>query len=281
MNVKREKVKYLPLIGMAVFILLIQIFGMLMSGPFQSYGMQVFAEPESMVNPLLFIGIFLAFTALILLIIKLEREWPLRLFIMFAVALTMYYVFIALVPFALALFLTIAITLILYKYPEWYVIDAVAIIIGTGAASIFGISLGIVPTLILLSVLAIYDAISVYKTKHMVSLAEGVMDMKMPVLFIIPRNRGYSSLEESKLGEDAYFMGLGDAVIPTILVVSANLLPGSRMIGFISLPALGAMIGTFIGYLVLTFFIGKGKPQAGLPFLNSGAIIGFLVAMLI
>jgi len=36
----------------------------------------------------------------------------------------------------------------------------------------FGISLAIIPTLLLLVVLAVYDYIAVYRTKHMVALAE-------------------------------------------------------------------------------------------------------------
>ena len=74
----------------------------------------------------------------------------------------------AIVAIILAIFLVI----ILYKYPEWYVIDISGIIIGTGAIAIFGMSLGILLVIILLIGLAIYDAISVYKTKHMIVLAD-------------------------------------------------------------------------------------------------------------
>ena len=53
---------------------------------------------------------------------------------------------------------------------------------------IFGVSLGTVPVILLLVILAVYDAISVYKTKHMITLAEGVIDLKTPILFVIPKN---------------------------------------------------------------------------------------------
>jgi len=46
---------------------------------------------------------------------------------------------------------------------------------------------------------------------------------------------------------------------------------------FINIPALGAMIGSLAGLVVLLWFVNKGKPQAGLPPLNGGAIIGFLI----
>jgi presenilin-like A22 family membrane protease len=139
------------------------------------------------------------------------------------------------------------------------------------------------PAIILLVILAVYDAISVYKTKHMVSLAEGVMDLKLPILFVIPKRLDYSFREENFNNDDkerdAFFMGLGDAVMPTILVVSANVFIEHS--GIISYPALGGVIGTVIGFFALSVFIMKGKPQAGLPFLNSGVILGYFVGVIL
>ena len=79
-------------------------------------------------------------------------------------------------------------------------------------------------------------------------------------------------------------MGLGDAVIPTILVISSNLFLHQynqvNLLGF-SYPTLFTIIGIFIGYIALMIYVIKGKPQAGLPFLNTGAILGFFVGILI
>ncbi len=150
------------------------------------------------------------------------------------------------------------------------------------------------PTLILLILLAVYDAISVYQTKHMLALAEGVMDMKVPILFVIPNHLNFSFREykyDKDAKREAFFMGLGDAVMPTILVVSANVfitqadylnmlifeLPG---IGIINSPALGAAVGTIVGFAALMVVVAKGKPQAGLPFLNTGAILGYVLGCL-
>ena len=170
----------------------------------------------------------------------------------------------------------------LYKYPEWYVIDLCGVIVGAGAIAIFGISLSILLVIILLVVLAVYDAISVYQTKHMIDLADTVMDLKLPVLLVVPKIRRYSLINETKslkekLKEheerDAFFMGLGDIVMPGILVVAAyhNISNGLPV-------ALSVLGGTLIGFLVLMTFVIKGKPQAGLPLLCSGAILGYLIS---
>jgi presenilin-like A22 family membrane protease len=184
----------------------------------------------------------------------------------------------------IVLLLSILSTVLLYKYPEWYVIDALGILIGAGVAAIFGASLEVLPVIILLILLAVYDAISVYKTKHMITLAEGVMDMKTPILFVIPKRKDYSFIKEGigKLADggerSAFIIGMGDMIMPSILVVSANVfLKGWRLGGMINLPALGAIIGSLAGLVVLLHFVMSGKPQAGLPPLNGGTILGFLV----
>ncbi len=177
--------------------------------------------------------------------------------------------------------------MLLYKYPEWYVIDALGVLIGAGVASIFGVSLDILPVLLLLILLAAYDAIAVYKTKHMITLAEGVIDMKTPILFVIPKRRDYSFIKEGigKLADGgeraAFIIGMGDMIMPSMLVVSANvfILDGWRLFGFVNLPALGAIIGSLAGLAVLLYFVNSGKAQAGLPPLNGGTIIGFLAGL--
>ena len=101
-------------------------------------------------------------------------------------------------------------------------------------------------------------------------------------LFVIPKRRDYSFIREGigKLEEGgeraAFIMGMGDLIMPSILVVSANVfLKGYRVLGVVNLPALGAIIGSLAGLLVLLYFVSSGRPQAGLPPLNGGTIIGF------
>ena len=91
--------------------------------------------------------------------------------------------------------------LLLRYYPEWYIIDAFGILVCAGISSLFGVSMTILPALLLLVVLAVYDAISVYKTRHMVSLAEGVIKMKAPLLFVVPKSRDYSFRRDPEISD--------------------------------------------------------------------------------
>jgi presenilin-like A22 family membrane protease len=119
----------------------------------------------------------------------------------------------------------------------------------------------------------------------MIDLADTVMDLKLPVLLVVPKIRHYSLIKETKsLKEklkdneerDAFFMGLGDIVMPGILVIAIY----SSIENGLPL-ALSVLAGTLVGFAVLMIFVMKGKPQAGLPCLNGGAIAGYVISSLI
>jgi presenilin-like A22 family membrane protease len=244
-------------------------------------------------NPIWFIAILLVFTALLLVLIRYDMKKLIGAIIGLSIFLTFCYIFAAIVysvlgatdPASVLVFvLAVLATVLLYKFPEWYVIDGLGVLIGAGVAAIFGASLDIIPVLVLLAILALYDAISVYKTKHMITLAEGVIDQKTPILFVIPKRKDYSFIKEGigKLGDGgeraAFIIGMGDMIMPAILVVSANVfLSGWRLAGLINLPSLGAIIGSLAGLTVLLYFVMSGKPQAGLPPICGGTILGFLI----
>jgi presenilin-like A22 family membrane protease len=391
----------------------------LFASPFRAAGLQAFEDPQDVGNSLWYLVLILAFTFLILWIAKRGHKWLIRLLILGAVGSTVAYVVLPLaaqfpglqeptwegipvVPLVLAVVLAAACVFALYRNPEWYVIDAVGLLVASASSAIFGISLGVVPVLVLLAALAAYDAIAVYRTKHMLSLADTVIELRLPVLLVIPKHGGYrfrrqaaqfkQASAENKHEREAMFMGLGDLVMPTILVVcalaflphltalpmeaheleseaaglplelevasagghpaavtyritspdtnstywewsldrdgdgtpdhsgaglpaqvtvqvaqpelaiarahatSSGMAQGwanstvqadytsqgwhlGAMLLFANLPAMGAAIGTLVGFGVLMAFVLRGNPQAGLPLLNGGAIAGFLVGL--
>ena len=278
---------------MGGLFVLVDVLALLLVTPFQVLGVTVFENPNDPADLLFFFVTFIVFTAIILLIAKYSE----RVVQGIVLGSTGYLVFFMLypllsfvIPDLAALIVSLAMSAILLvlliKHPEWYVIDVCGVLIGLGAITLLGISLNILLVIILLAGLAVYDAISVYRTKHMITLADVVVDLKLPVVLIIPKIRGYSLVKDKKRlkerleegGErEAFLMGLGDIVMPGILVTSvfSNVATNGLLI------ALSVMIGTLGGFVVLMFFVLKGKPQAGLPLLCSGAILGYLVSSLI
>jgi presenilin-like A22 family membrane protease len=261
---------------------------------------QAFEDPNDPMIPVYYVIAIVLFTFIVLYIIKKKRENVVKYIFIGAVGFTIFYVIliIALVfdtgALALAASAALAAVLIylLLKKPEWYVVDATGVLVAVGVIGILGISLNILPVVMLLVVLAVYDAISVYGTKHMVALADGVTQMKLPILLVIPKKKGYSYLSQKPLRQqlddgderEAMFMGLGDVIIPGILAASAFYylsdeavagLPGNLLV------ALGAIVGGLVGFALLMRFVLRGNPQAGLPLLNGGTVAGYAVAYLL
>jgi presenilin-like A22 family membrane protease len=194
-------------VAIVAIFLVVQIGAVAMVEPFQDAGHQ---EVENTDNPGLSIGYIagiLVVTGLMLVGLKYGGQDILRSVIIFAVAYLSFFVFqifadrllgdavAASTVSGAAAAAALALAAVLYLYPEWYVIDAAGMLVGIGAAGLFGINLGIFPVIVLLGGLAVYDAVSVYGTEHMLTLASGVMDMRVPVVFVIPLSLSYSFLD--------------------------------------------------------------------------------------
>jgi len=228
-----------PLLGLAGCFIVAQLLAMALVPSFDAAEMQAFEDPDDPLNSGLYIVLILAFTAFVLWLVRRGLQNLLQLIFLGAVGMTFVYVFYPLfleLGFAPAgawlagIALAVQLTFLLLTFPEWYVINICGVLISAGAAAIFGISFGLVPALLLLVGLAIYDAWAVYRTGHMVDLADTVMELRLPILLVMPKQRGYSFLKQGSLqaqldsGEEreAMFMGLGDIVIPGVLAVSAK-----------------------------------------------------------
>jgi len=285
--------------AMATIFLSMQIIALLIVPLFPT-DYRVFRDPNNLGNPVMYIIILLGMTTFLLILIKFHRRKIVKGIFMSAIFITIMAVFLPLfyqvfddigVSFLLSIIISGVIIGLLIIRPEWYIINASAFLMGCGMTAILGMSLGILPSIFLLVFLAIYDAFAVYRTKHMITLAEAVIALDMPAVFIMPKRGDFSlsSLKKhSAISEqsdrEALFMGVGDAVIPGILIVSSFVFLPSQA-GTVTnanlLVSIGSLIGAFCGFLALVFLAEKGKPQPGLPFLNSGTITGFIISYIL
>ncbi|MFW6320981.1 MAG: presenilin family intramembrane aspartyl protease PSH [Halohasta sp.] len=329
--IRRE---YRGVAGAVLLFLLIQLGALALVQTFFDQGYQAVDNPDDPTNSLWYIGAILLATVGFLAAFKYDLDWIVRAVIVATSGLLAWYVFSAILPSTLAIALGAAVAVALWVYPEWYVVDTAGVLMGAGAAGLFGITFGILPALVLLAVLAVYDAISVYKTEHMLDLADGVLDLRIPAVLVIPLSLSYSLLDDegddhvataddeattsemtadesdetqvddeteddSETGDDSepdagnetddrrdvFFIGLGDAVIPGVLIASAAFFSPAAQLAVpvieLNLPALLAMVGTLGGLLVLMRMVMKGRAHAGLPLLNGGAIGGYVLGSLL
>jgi len=287
---------YTSTVSIACIFVITHMIALLLAVLFLMSGMPR-EDPDNPITPIIYIVLILVFTLGILIFIKKKREHWIKYIILGAMAYTIFFIFF--LVFAIVFFylgidpnfgllvgvgVSAVLTYLLAKHPEWYVVDTVGIIVGAGVTAILGILFGILPALILLIGLAIYDAISVYKTKHMVTLADAVAGQRLPVILVIPKKRSYSFLKQESLKEqlgkkreerEATFMGLGDVIIPGVLVVAALITTEELLVPIFT------MIGILVGFSILMIFVMRGNPQAGLPLLNAGAIIAFIISYIV
>ena len=277
------------------------------------------------------IGIF---TIVIIWLARRGLDFFIKAIVLFALWMSLFYAlqpYVALILYFLGLdtlyvvaLLSIVISsgsiYLLHIFPEWYVVNGVGIMVGAGVITLIGVSF--VPILIIAFMIAaaIYDYWAVNGSKHMLELADTMIDLKLPVLLVAPKNTDYSFIEQddsvmrdkeievTKMdwndpvphikneegrptkGRDALFMGLGDVIFPGMLVISSvSFLPqtGGEVTYFSAFGvmyadsltvAMGTLFGGLLGYFALMTQVARGKPQAGLPLLNGGSILGYLVS---
>ena len=99
-------------------------------------------------------------------------------------------------PFFIGVFVALILIVLLFVHSEWYVVNTVGVLVGAGVIVMLGVAF--VPTLIIIFMVlaAVYDAWAVYKSKHMLELADTMIGLQLPILLVAPQDKGYSFREE-------------------------------------------------------------------------------------
>lgn len=147
--------------------------------------------------------------------------------------------------------------------------NAAAIFATAGVGTIFGVSLGLLPVILFLIALSIYDFISVFATKHMVEMAEFIIkkDMAFTVTARAPPEKPGGK-------EQRIDLGTGDMIAPIMMEVSTlTISPIASICVFI-----GAAIS--MG-LFLTLVWKKKMVLPALPPIVLGMTVGLLAGFLL
>lgn len=228
-------------------------------------------------NIAVFVAVFAVFTLLMVRFVRTARL-SLAGLLMIALIAGAQFVFGAWVSWPGNLALALLLVLLLRLAPFVLVHDlAIAVGIG-GIAAVLGLSITPPVAAVLLCLLSVYDIWSVYRTKHMVTLAGRMMSSGAVFGFLVPaRARDFLLRRDGALNARAVMMlGSGDIGLPLVLAASAV----SQSI----VAALMVAGCSMIGLLVMHWLFLRQEmpaPMAALPPIAVSAILGYVAAVLL
>lgn len=229
--------------------------------------------PEAVDNSFWLFGYILGFTALLLVAIKFLGDKLLyillKVFESLAIFGTSTLVFASFLN-SLAVALPAAGLVVLRNiYSKNLMLRNVTSVLATaGAGALLGVSLGIVPVLVFLILVALYDFIAVFKTKHMVTLAKAVTKKNLSFTYAMPTP------------EHTFELGTGDMVMPLMFAVSV-MAAGKNALAFplyLVSPAL-ILLASLIGLLWTIDYCSRkeGRVLPALPPQTALMVIVWLI----
>ncbi|TSC91907.1 MAG: hypothetical protein CEN90_22 [Parcubacteria group bacterium Licking1014_17] len=204
--------------------------------------------------------------------------WMFRIVMTIAVISGLYAVAQLFLPVLPAFILSLVLAAVYWILRNVFAHDLIMlfVFIGIGAS----LSLSFTPLLAaaVLLVFSIYDIISVYGTKHMVAMADAMIESRAIFGFVIPfKLVGFKdNINKVYSGGEHMMLGSGDVLLPILL--SGSLIRVSLSSAVI--VAL-ASVGGFILMHLLFLTQEKRKPMAALPPIAAAAIIGYLAASIL
>lgn len=184
-----------------------------------------------------------------------------------------------------AFYFAVAVIIARFIFPSIFLHNVIFLFSIVAFSSALSLQFSPMTIVVILALLAVYDIISVYMTKHMVKMAKAMIEKHLIFGFIIPEKIKYNfwGVEKAKPGLPAgrhgtgvVFLGGGDVGLPLFLVANvaaSNVIQGLIMAAF-------AVLGMILSYYL---FISQKlrKPMPALPPISMMCILGYFLVRLI
>ena len=253
---------FLQLLG---FFLIVQLVGLYVGYQLYLADVQpviISDDPNDVSNSFGLLAYVFLGTIMILLAIKFLPDsvlyWVFKGIEALAVFSTALIVFFAFVPEAFAILGAVALITIRVFAPQYLIWRNISSVIATiGAGSLIGVSVGVLPVILFLVLLSVYDYIAVFKTKHMVTMAKAVAKKNLAFTFAMPTPA------------HQFELGTGDLVMP--LVFSVAVMKQAMIAGLVwpvaLIPSFAILIASFAGLWMTLDYGNKhvGKALPALP----------------
>lgn len=235
-----------------------------------------------------FLIAFAIATGLILLALKfLKFKAPFGAVFAFLIFVGADIVFSAFIPYhLLAISLALLLVAVRFLWPNILTQNIAIVIAIAGVSAQLGIFLTVPAVIVLLIVLSVYDVWAVFKTKHMVGMAKGLMQRGMMPMIVLPsswkdfthsmRKVESEKLKPAKKHSLRYMLlGTGDLAFPLVFAVSA--------LSYGLVQAYAVIIGALAGIVAIHLLMTSKKFPAlpALPPIAAGSIIAFAISLLV
>jgi presenilin-like A22 family membrane protease len=207
---------------------------------------RAFEDPGNVGNSFYLFGYVLAGTVFLLLLIRFfKRDIIFKILEAIVIFTSSTVVFSVFLPFELMLFFSLALAILKFLKPTLILQNIASVVAVSGAGALLGSSLGVIPILTFMALLSVYDFISVFYTKHMVTLAKAVVSKKLSFTVAMPTK------------VHTFQLGTGDLFIPLMLSVSTL---GSFGLAHALFVSLGALIGFYALFIYASKTPGRALP---------------------
>ncbi|MBS3116810.1 hypothetical protein J4421_04410 [Candidatus Woesearchaeota archaeon] len=222
-------------------------------------------------------------TALLLLLIKYKLSWIWRGWFLIAIVVTLMIAFAAFVNTLIAFVLALSLAVWKVFKPNFWVHNFTELFIYAGLAVIFVPLFSLLSIVILLILIALYDAYAVWKSKHMVTLAKSQVQEKAFAGLLIPYEvkGAESSLkveqrEKVPLPQKARTAILGGGDIGFPLLFAGVVLKEFGLWQSLVIPLFAAG-----GLAFLLWRSEEKKFYPAMPFIGAGCLIGLGLVFII
>ena len=200
-------------------------------------------------------------TLLALLLIKLEARILWKAWFFLSVWFTLSIALNAFILQSVAVLLGLALAYLKAFKPNVIMHNLTELFIYGGLAVIFVPILNLTSIFVLLILISIYDMYAVWKSKHMIKMAEFQTKLKLFAGLLIPYGKNKTAI-----------LGGGDLGFPLLFT--------GVMYKSIGLESLLIILTTTISLFILLYKSEKNKYYPAMPFISIGCLLGYLLTLL-
>ncbi len=223
-------------------------------------------------------------TLLLLLVIRLRKVSLWKLWFFMAVTITLSVSISAFFPQVAALLIAVAFAFMRIFKPNIIAQNLSELFIYGGLAAIFVPIINVKSAALFLIIIAVYDFIAVFKTKHMVTLAKFQTENRIFAGLFVPKHITAKSVVSSisaaakKQPQKEKYSDSGDyAIIGGGDIGFPLLFAGAAMVNFGLAKTLIIPIAATIALGVLLAISKKGKFYPAMPFIAVGCFVGYAI----